>query len=580
MDFQRTIVWVIFVFSLAVLWDRWEISQGKQAWFLPSLSAPASSAKSGPESQAPVASAASVPGAVTAAADVSGASVPGNAAAAVSAGAPVHIQTDLFDLDFDLQGAVLTRAVLRQEKETADWTAQGLAGFVTRAKPKEIKNIVIFDHSQNREYLAETGLFVPGSKTEVPNHRNARFELLPGGLSLSQGDKDLTVSFAAEVGSVRLVKRFTFHRGSYAIDVQHDITNLGGVAVTPSLYLQLTRDNGNVGDESSFYKTYTGPALYNDADHYHKVAFADIAKHDAFAAKSANNGWLAMVQHYFLSAWIPSGTVQRDFYTRAISDTLYTVGAILQVGEVAPGATVSQSSVLYVGPQDQGTLEKLAPGLDRVADYGWLDPIAKPLFWLLGYLYKILGNWGWAIVGLTILIKLAFYPLASAGFRSMARMKEVAPRIQSLKEKYGDDKQRMQMAMMELYKKEKINPVGGCLPILIPIPVFIALYWVLLGSVEMRNSPWVLWIHDLSSPDPWFILPAIMMVTSWVQFKLQPTPPDPVQAKMMMIMPLVFGVMFFFFPSGLVLYYVLNNGLSMLQQWRINQTVAKEKRHG
>jgi YidC/Oxa1 family membrane protein insertase len=227
-----------------------------------------------------------------------------------------------------------------------------------------------------------------------------------------------------------------------------------------------------------------------------------------------------------------------------------------------------------------GSSQPLSPGLDRVADYGWLDPIAKPLFWLLGFLYRLVGNWGWAIVVLTILIKLAFYPLAAAGFKSMARMKEMAPRLAALKEQYGEDKQRLQVAMMELYKKEKINPVGGCLPIVVQIPVFIALYWVLLGSVEMRNSPWILWIHDLANPDPWFVLPALMMITSWIQFKLQPTPPDPVQAKMMMIMPLVFGVMFFFFPSGLVLYYVLNNGLSMLQQWRINQSIAGAKKLG
>jgi YidC/Oxa1 family membrane protein insertase len=250
------------------------------------------------------------------------------------------------------------------------------------------------------------------------------------------------------------------------------------------------------------------------------------------------------------------------------------------MGSIEPGASAAQQAVLYVGPQDQARLEELSPKLELVADYGWLGVIAKPLFLLLGWLHRLIGNWGWSIVALTVLVKLALYPLAAAGFKSMARMKEVAPRLQALKEQYGDDKQRLQVAMMELYKKEKINPAGGCLPIVVQIPVFIALYWVLLGSVEMRNSPWILWIHDLASPDPWFVLPAIMMATSYWQVKLQPTPPDPVQAKMMMIMPLVFGVMFFFFPSGLVLYYVENNALSMLQQWRINHTIAKSKKVG
>jgi YidC/Oxa1 family membrane protein insertase len=362
--------------------------------------------------------------------------------------------------------------------------------------------------------------------------------------------------------------------------VLHEVQNIGTETLAPSLYLQLTRDNGGTDGDSRFYKTYTGPALYTDAEHYHKVPFEDIAKHDAFTPKEADNGWLAMVQHYFLSAWIPPAGVARDYYTRPISDKLFAVGAILPLGKIEPGGKAVDQAVLYAGPQNQAALEALSPGLDRVADYGWLDPIAKPLFWLLGFLYRLVGNWGWAIVVLTILIKLAFYPLAAAGFKSMARMKEMAPRLAALKEQYGEDKQRLQVAMMELYKKEKINPVGGCLPIVVQIPVFIALYWVLLGSVEMRNSPWILWIHDLANPDPWFVLPALMMITSWIQFKLQPTPPDPVQAKMMMIMPLVFGVMFFFFPSGLVLYYVLNNGLSMLQQWRINQSIAGAKKLG
>jgi YidC/Oxa1 family membrane protein insertase len=493
--------------------------------------------------------------------------------------APVGVRTDVLDLQIDPVGAVVSRAVLTREREAADWAAEGLAGFITRSVPKEPKPIVLFDRSVQRDYVAESGVVVAGA-VAAPNHKTTVFTREPGPVALADGQDSLKVSFVAEAGGVRLRKTYELHRGSYAIDVTHEVTNLGDAPIAPMLYLQLKRDNGKVGDESRFYSTYTGPAVYTDSDHYHKVSFEDIAKHEAFAPKPGNSGWLAMVQHYFISAWIPQGDGNRSLYTDEISPTVFSVGAKLPLGDVAAGASVLKSAVLYVGPQDQGTLEKLAPGLDRVADYGWLDPIAKPLFWLLGYLYRLFGNWGWAIVGLTVLIKVAFYPLASAGFRSMARMKEVTPRIQALKEKFGDDKQGMQVAMMELYKREKINPLGGCLPMLIPIPVFIALYWVLLGSVEIRNSPWVGWIHDLSSPDPWFILPTIMMISSWVQFKLQPTPADPMQAKMMMIMPLVFGVMFFFFPSGLVLYYVLNTGLSMLQQWRINQLMAKSKAMG
>ncbi|SPE32951.1 Membrane protein insertase YidC [Burkholderiales bacterium] len=583
MEFQRTIIWVVFGMSLVLLWDRWQVSQGHNAFFFPGITSNASKAPpSAPVAGAPASTESSTASAppTAAASAVQDASIPGAEPKASAASGPVelvHIQTDLLHVDFDAQGAVLVRAELLQQDVASQWTAQGLAGFVTGKKPGPEEHVVLFDRSATREYLAQSGLIGGADSTSLPNHRSTRFDILPGPRALGEGQQELSVRFEAESGGVRLRKTFTFRRGRYDIEVRHEVENVGNEALAPSLYLQLTRDNGKTEEDSSFYKTYTGPAVYTDAEHFRKISFDDIAKHDAAQPKPADNGWLAMVQHYFLSAWIPATGVQREFYTRALSDRLFSVGAILPLGSIAPGAKATQQAVLYAGPQNQSKLEALAPGLDRVADYGWLDPIAKPLFWLLGFLYGIVGNWGWAIVLLTILIKIAFYPLAAAGFKSMARMKEVAPRLAKLKEQYGEDKQKLQVAMMELYKQEKINPLGGCLPILVQIPVFIALYWVLLGSVEMRNAPWILWIHDLATPDPWFVLPALMMLTSWIQYTLQPTPPDPVQAKMMMIMPFVFGVMFFFFPSGLVLYYVLNNGLSILQQWRINKVIAGAK---
>jgi len=579
MEFQRSIILVVFVLSLVMLWDRWEVAQGHGSWFFSST--PAGGKEGAPAlAQAPATSAGAglpaSPGSVPAGGEALG---PDGQPLAASAPAElVHIQTDLFGMDIDPQGAVVVRAELFQENTAPNWKAHGLAGFVTRTQQSPIEHLVLFDRSATREYLAQSGLIGGPSTTSLPNHTSTRFTVLPGPRVLADGQQDLGVSLEAESGGVRLRKTFLFRRGHYDIGVRHEVENVGSETISPSLYLQLTRDNGKTEEESSFYRTYTGPALYDDADHYHKISFDDIAKHDAFQPKPADNGWLAMVQHYFLSAWIPPAGAQRDFYTRPISDRLFQIGAVLPLGSLAPGAKVAQQDVLYAGPQNQAALEALAPGLDRVADYGMLDPIAKPLFWLLVFLEHIVGNWGWAIVALTILIKIAFYPLAAAGFKSMARMKEVAPQLAKLKEKFGDDKQKLQVAMMELYKQKKINPLGGCLPILVQIPVFIALYWVLLGSVEMRNAPWVLWIHDLATPDPWFVLPALMMLTSWIQFTLQPTPPDPIQAKMMMIMPFIFGVMFFFFPSGLVLYYVLNNGLSILQQWRINKVIAAGNR--
>jgi len=577
MEFQRTIIWVVFGMSLVLLWDRWQVYQGRNAFFFPAVTSNAAKAPS-PASRPGVATTTIEPGAPPATAST--ASVPGDEAKPASVSGPgeiVRVQTDLLQADFDAQGAVLIRLELLRQDVAAQWTAHGLAGFITGKKPGPEEHVVLFDRSATREYLAQTGLIGGADATRLPNHRSTRFAILPGPRALAEGQPELSVRFEAESGGVLLRKTFVFKRGRYDIEVRHDIENVGNESISPSLYLQLTRDNGKTEEDSSFYKTYTGPAIYTDAEHYRKISFDDIAKHDAAQIKPADNGWLAMVQHYFLSAWVPVPGVQREFYTRAVSDRLFSVGAIVPLGSLAPGAKSMQQAVLYAGPQNQSALEALAPGLDRVADYGWLDPIAKPLFWLLGFLYRLVGNWGWAIVLLTLLIKVAFYPLAAAGFKSMARMKEVAPRLAKLKEQYGDDKQKLQVAMMELYKQEKINPLGGCLPILVQIPVFIALYWVLLGSVEMRNAPWIFWIHDLSTPDPWFVLPALMMLTSWIQYTLQPTPPDPVQAKMMMIMPFVFGVMFFFFPSGLVLYYVLNNALSILQQWRINKVIAAAK---
>ena len=578
MDFQRSLIWIVFGFSLIVLWDRWEVYQGHSPTFF------AMSGQVAKPAAAPAAPAAT-PGATDNGLPPAGSAAP--AAAPGASGVPegkaaapaeiVHIETDLMRVDFDAQGAVMVRAELLHQHAATQWTAFGLAGFITRNKPQPVENVVLFEQSGPRDYVAQSGLVGGPEGADFPNHRNTHFSVVPGARALADGQQDLVVGFEGEAGGIVLRKTFTFHRGRYDIAVHHEIENAGGAPVTPSLYLQLTRDKSKTDEESSFYKTYTGPAVYTDGEHFHKVSFDDIAKKDAFQPKPADNGWIGMVQHYFLSAWIPAAGVQRDFYTRQFGED-FLIGTKIALGTLAPGAKAQQDAVLYAGPQNQKALDALAPGLDRVADYGWLDPIAKPLFWLLIFLEGLVGNWGWAIVLLTILIKIAFYPLAAAGFKSMARMKEMAPRMQQLKERFGDDKQKLQMAMMDLYKQEKINPLGGCLPILVQIPVFIALYWVLLGSVEMRNAPWILWIHDLATPDPWFVLPALMMLTSWIQFTLQPTPPDPVQAKMMMIMPFVFGVMFFFFPSGLVLYYVLNNGLSILQQWRINKVIAAGKK--
>jgi YidC/Oxa1 family membrane protein insertase len=324
-------------------------------------------------------------------------------------------------------------------------------------------------------------------------------------------------------------------------------------------------------------RTYTGAAIYTEQAKYEKIPFTDLDKDKASYPKTADNGWIAILQHYFVAAWLPKQGSQREYYAKPLADKLYSVGVILPMGEIQPNASGSVSVSLYAGPQEQAALKDIAPGLNLTVDYGWLTVVAAPLFSLLQFLHKLVGNWGVAIILLTVLIKAVFFPLSAASYKSMAKMKLVTPRMTKLREQYGNDRARLNQAMMELYKTEKINPLGGCLPIVVQIPVFISLYWVLLASVELRHAPFYLWIHDLSAQDPYYVLPVLMMISMLVQTKLNPVPPDPVQAKVMMIMPFAFGIMFFFFPAGLVLYWLVNNILSIAQQWQISRMVGGDK---
>jgi len=595
-DTQRTILWLVFGLSLILLWDRWQAYQGRGSVSRPAATAPAPKAPPGAAPRTP----GEVPPPSSQRAAPSAGALPAGEAAPAGA-ERVKIQTDVIWAEFDPAGATVVRVELPAQRLAPDWTEQGLArllgltdwlhsqgiGHATGALHGN-PHVVLLDTTAGRTYQAQSGLTGGPTSTSFPNHRT-RFEAMDGSRTLADGQDTLVLRFQAQSEGVRLVKTFTFRRGHYDIQVAHEITNVGSATVSPELYVQLERDGGKPEDDSYFARSYTGPAFYSEAEKYRKVSFEDIDKNQRDDSKpadqrwvpmqAADDGWVAIVQHYFVGAWVPARGVRREFYADALErGKRYRVGARLSLGTLASGASAALQSVLYVGPQDQKTLAALAPGLDLVADYGWLTPIAKPLFWLLGSLHWMVHNWGWAIVLLTVLIKAAFYPLSAASYKSMAKMKELQPRLVKLREQFGEDRQKMQLAMMELYKQEKINPVMGCLPVLVQIPVFIALYWVLLASVEMRNAPWILWIHDLATPDPWFVLPVVMMASMWIQYKLNPTPPDPVQAKMMAIMPFVFGAMFFFFPAGLVLYWVVNNALSILQQWRISTIVARSKK--
>jgi YidC/Oxa1 family membrane protein insertase len=553
-DIRRTILWVIFGFSMVLLWDKWQLHNGNKATFFPS--APVVTAPAAPGAASSATGAASVPAfsAPVAAAPQGASTVPGQPAPAASA-APavrerVEVTTDVYRLTFDSEGGSLTQAELLKHVDMAD----------------QSRNFLLFDESAQRVYVAQTGL-IGGT---YPTHKTV-MKAVPGPRTLQDGENGLSVRFESpDLGGLKLVKTWTLKRGSYDMAVAHEVVNTGSTPVSPQLYLQLVRDGNPPPGESSFYSTFTGPAVYTDAKKYQKVEFKKIEEGKPEIEQTATNGYVAMVQHYFASAWLLADGTPRDLFMRKVDTNLYSVGMITPLGEIAPGASKTVQAQLFAGPQVETSLEKLAPGLELVKDYGWLTILAKPLYWLLDQLHKILGNWGWSIVGLVLLLKILFYWLNAKAYASMAKMKAINPKIMEMRERLKGKPQQMQQEMMRIYREEKVNPMGGCFPIMIQIPVFIALYWVLLSSVEMRNAPWIGWITDLSTPDPYFILPLLMTASSLLQTALNPAPPDPMQAKMMWFMPLIFSVMFFFFPAGLVLYWLTNNLLSIAQQWLIN----------
>jgi len=555
-DIRRTILWVIFGFSMVLLWDQWQVHNGKKATFFPSPAqqvAPAAVGASGP---LPAASDAGVPAAVAQA---------GTAMAPVAPVAPAapkerfEVTTDVLKLTFDTEGGSLVRTEFLKYSDMADKT----------------RNFVLLDDSKDRVYMAQTGVIAGAAGGAFPTHKTPM--AVTGERVLKEGANELVVKFTSpDVGGIKLVKTYTLRRGAYDATVKHELTNTSTAAIAPQLYLQLVRDGNKPAGESSFYSTFTGPAVYTEAKKYQKAEFSDIKKKNVDVEKQASNGYIAMVQHYFASAWILPDGIQRNLSLDAVDigasvpDCCYRTTMIAPLEAIAPGATKVVDAKFFAGPQEEKMLESLAPGLELVKDYGWLTILAKPLYWLLDKLHSFIQNWGWSIVALVLLLKIAFYWLNAKAYASMAKMKAVNPKIMEMRERLKDNPQQMQQEMMRIYREEKVNPMGGCFPIMVQIPVFIALYWVLLSSVEMRNAPWAMWIHDLSSPDPYYILPLFMTLTTLLQTALNPAPPDPMQAKMMWFMPLAFSVMFFFFPAGLVLYWITNNILSIAQQWIIN----------
>ncbi|GLS05842.1 membrane protein insertase YidC [Chitiniphilus shinanonensis] len=545
MDSKRLILFIALSFGILFFWQKWMSQRFPQPANAPAASAPASADL---PAAAPRTAATAQPG-----------SAPDSGR--LQSAERIHVKTDLFDAQIDSIGGDLRRVALLKH---------GMPGNPSQP-------FVMFTDGKDHTYVAQTGLLGDG----LPTHK-AVFTAEQRDYALAPGQDALTVRLtAAGPAGVQIAKVYTFRRGQYLIDVKYEIVNGTAKPLTASAYYRLLRD-GQV-DNPGFFgaHTFTGPAVYTETGKFQKADFSKLDKGSAEYVKAAKDGWVAMIQHYFASAWVaspkgrPSLCGPRDcrYEMKRLSDGLYSAGVIVDLPTIAAGGKFEASMPLFVGPQETRVLDQVADGFDLVKDYGIFTVFSKPLFWVLDQIHKVVGNWGWAIILLTVLIKAVFYPLASASYRSMARMRKLAPRMEQLKERHGDDKVKFQQAVMEMYKTEKVNPLGGCLPMLVQIPIFIALYWALIAAVELRQAPWMFWIHDLSVKDPYFVLPILMAVSMYIQTSLSPPPPDPMQAKMMKIMPLAFSVFFLFFPAGLVLYYVVNNVLSILQQWWITRTI-------
>jgi YidC/Oxa1 family membrane protein insertase len=540
MDTQRLILLFIFGFSLLMLWEAWEREHRPKP---PAVQAtqPAVPAPAKTPSVAPA------PGQIA------------PSAPAEAAGEVVRITTDLVIAEIDTRGGTLKRLELLRHKDSND----------------PDKNLVLV--SPAHQYEVQTGLAGEGG----PNHRSL-WRVAPGPRALAPGAESVELRLTAQGrDGLEVEKTFTFKRNSYVIDVSLQLRNGGSAPLSTYAYFQLTHDGKPEGNRNSVAETFgaqsfTGFAVYSEERKFEKVHPSDLDKGKPDHIKQAKDGWLAFVQHYFVSAWLAPQGMARDYLMEKRQDGTYAARLLVPVS-LAPGASATVAVPLYAGPQEKRRLEEAASGLDLVVDYGWLAIIAWPLFWLLEKLHALTSNWGVAIILLTVLIKLIFFPLSAASYKSMAKMKLVTPRLTKIREMYANDRQKMNQAMMELYKTEKINPLGGCFPILVQIPVFIALYWVLLAAIELRHAPFMLWIKDLAALDPYFVLPILMTVTMVVQTKLNPVPPDPVQAQVMKYMPYVFSIFFFFFPAGLVLYWLVNNILSILQQWQIQRMFDRDK---
>jgi len=553
MDNQRLFLFIALSLVLMFLWQAWEGNKHKELATV-SVSTPVTT---GNVSRLPdsVPSATNVaPSAVSASSTSQPTAVP---SAALKSAQRIHIVSDLFIAEIDTAGGDLRRLDLKHYPVATD-------------KPNE--PFQLFNDTLPNLFIAQTG--VVGSNSPAPDS-DAVFSADKTEYRLADGTDSIEARLSwTHSDGIVIVKTYTFHRNSYLVDVKVEVTNNSAKEWKGRVYRQLQRTKvGEVG-QSSFVNTYMGGVVSSERNKYDKIKFESMGEwkpQDSFY----KGGWAAMLQHYFFSAWIPLQDQSNHYYTNVLDQTRYIIGMMTEELVIPVGGNSAQIARLYAGPKDQHHLKDVAPNLELVVDYGVLTIIAQPVFWLLDFFYRMLGNWGWAIVCVTIVIKAVFYKLSQTSYKSMAHMRRVQPKMQALRERYADDRQRMSQGLMDLYKKEKINPLGGCLPMVVQIPVFIALYWVLLESVELRQADFIFWIHDLASKDPYYVLPVLMGASMFIQQRLNPPVPDPIQQKVMMALPFVFLFFFAFFPSGLVLYWVVNNVLSIAQQWYITRTIER-----
>jgi YidC/Oxa1 family membrane protein insertase len=470
----------------------------------------------------------------------------------------IHVKTDIFDVVIDPVGG--------------DFTQINLLKF-----PEDLhspKSFALLNNDPTTRYIAQSGLLSLGGPDTSKGQGTFVSDKSEYTLSDDQNELQVKLNWHNQAG-LKVTKIFTFKRNNYEIGVAYQIENKSSAPWDGNLYMQLMRKNTPPANKQGFvnFATYFGAAISSPEKPYQKISFKDMNNNNL--SQSINGGWAAMIQHYFVTAWVPDKNTTSQYFSRVTGDGMYTIGMLGPKIELKPGETVITQSKFYAGPSIASQLEKVAPGLQLTIDYGWLWIISVAIFWMMQHIYNLIGNWGWSIVLVTVIIKLMFYHLSAKSYRSMSALKNLQPRLNQLKERFGDDKQKFTQATLELYRKEKVNPMGGCLPILIQIPVFIGLYWVLIESVQLRQAPWILWIHDLSIKDPYYVLPVLMGISMFLQQRLNPPPPDPMQAKVMMLMPVIFTIMFLNFPAGLMLYWFVNNSLSFLQQWYVMRSINK-----